>query len=60
MRSKKPPPQHNKTDHQSATLTVKVQHGGNHLDKLPLHLVALVIFEIKSTGAEKHEAHGMT
>ena len=60
MRSKKPLPQHSKTDRQSATLTVKVQNGGNHLDKLPLHLVALAIFEIKSMVAEKHDAHGMT
>ena len=60
MRSKKPPLQHNKTDHPSAMLTVKFKNGGNHLDKLPLHLVALAIFEIKSTVAEKHDAHETT
>ncbi len=60
MRSKKPPPQHNKIDRQSATPLVKVRNGGNHLDKLPLHLVALAIFENKSMVAETHGAHGMT
>jgi hypothetical protein len=60
MRSKKPPPQHDKTDHPSAMLMVKFQNGGNHLNKLPLHLVALAIFEIKSMVVEKHGVHGMT
>jgi hypothetical protein len=39
---------------------VKIRSGGNYLDRLPLHLVALAIFEIKSTVAEKHDAHGTT
>ncbi len=60
MHSKKPPPQHNKIDRQSATPMVKVRNGGNHLNKLPLHLVALAISEIKSMVAEKHDAHGIT
>jgi hypothetical protein len=40
-------------------LTVKFQNIENHLNELPPHLVARVTFEIKSTGAEKHDAHGM-
>ncbi len=59
MRSKKPPPRRNKTDRPSATLTVKFQNIENHLNELPPYLVARVTFEIKSTGAEKHDAHGM-
>jgi hypothetical protein len=39
---------------------VKIRSGGNYLDRLPLHLVALEIFEIKSMIAEKHDAHGTT
>ncbi len=59
MRSKKPLPRHSKTDRQSATLTVKFQNGENRLDKLPPHLVARVISEIKSMDVEKHGVHEM-
>jgi hypothetical protein len=36
---------------------VKTRNGENHLNELPLHLAALVISEIKSTAAEKNDAH---
>jgi hypothetical protein len=54
---KKPLPQRTKISRQLATLMVKIWNGGNHLNKPPLHLAALAISEIKSTAAEKHDAH---